>query len=172
MREAEQLEAARRLGVRGVNFLRHPDGELHDGHPLRKQIVRWLRHLRPDIVFTHDPERPYPPYTTHRDHRVAGRVTLDCVYPLARDRRAFPQQVAGGLEPHRVRQVWLFSSAAPDTWVDISETVEAKIDARLAFVSQTVDANALRVGWRERAARIGEPLGLALAEAFVVLHFD
>ena len=170
LREAEQEEAARRLGARSVTFLRQPDGELEDSAAMRGEVVRQLRRLRPDVVFTHDPEHPYPPYLTHRDHRVAGRLALDAVYPAARDARSFPEHRAEGLAPHAVPQVWLFASAAPRAWVDISATLERKIAARLAHASQTADPDALRSGWRERAARIGAPVGLACAEAFVVLR--
>lgn len=172
LREAEQREAARLLGVHDVRFLRYPDGELDDTRALRERVVRAIREGRPDVVFTHDPERPYPPYLTHRDHRVAGRVALDAIYPAARDARSFPEHAAEGLRPHAAREVWLFSSAAPDTWVDSAATFERKLTARLAHHSQTTDPAALRAGWRERAARIGAPAGLALAEAFVVLRLD
>jgi len=172
LREAEQHEAGRRLGARDIFFLRHLDGELEDGRALREQVVRCLRRLRPEIIFTHDPERPYPPYTTHRDHRVVGRVVLDAIYPAARDWRSFPEHRVDGLEPHAVRQAWLFSSAAPDTWVDIAAAFERKVAARLAHASQTADPEALGADWRERAAQIGAPVGLPLAESFVVLHFD
>jgi len=172
LRETEQREAASRLGVRDIYFLCQLDGELEDTRALRGQVVRYLRRVRPEIVFTHDPERPYPPYTTHRDHRVAGRVVLDAIYPAARDPRSFPEHLAAGLEPHTVRQVWLFSSAAPDTWVDIADSFDRKLAARLAHVSQTTDPAALRADWRERAARIGAQADLGLAEAFVVLHLD
>jgi LmbE family N-acetylglucosaminyl deacetylase len=172
LREAEQEAAARQLGVRQVTFLRHPDGGLTDAVEVRERIVRCLRRIRPDVVFTHDPERPFPPYVTHRDHRIAGRVALDAIYPDARDQRSFPEHAAEGLEPHVVRQVWLFSSSTPDTWIDISDGFDRKIAARLAHVSQTTDAGALRTSWRERAAAIGTPLGVGLAEAFVVLHLE
>jgi LmbE family N-acetylglucosaminyl deacetylase len=172
LREREQREAAERLGVRRVEFLRHLDGELEDSRALREQVVRSVRRLRPDIVFTHDPDRPYPPYTTHRDHRVAGRVVLDAIYPAARDRRSFPEHLAAGLEPHAVQQVWLFCSAAPDTWVDIAKSFDRKLAARLAHRSQTKDADALRANWRDRAAAVGAQVNLGLAEAFVVLHLN
>jgi len=73
---------------------------------------------------------------------------------------------------HAVRDVWLFSSAQPDAYVDISVGFERKIAARLAHDSQTHDAEAVRAGWRERATRIGAEAGLPLAEAFVKLHLD
>lgn len=172
LREAEQREAAAMLGVHEVSFLRREDGELADSRALRGEVVHAIRRIRPDVVFTHDPEHPYPPYTTHRDHRVAGRVVLDAVYPAARDARSFAEQLAEKLSPHSVREVWLFSSALPDTWIDIGATLDQKIASRLAHRSQTSDPVALAAAWRERAARVGAPVGLRAAEAFVVLRLD
>ncbi len=131
-----------------------------------------MRRWRPDALFTHDPERPWPPYLTHRDHRIVGRAALDAAYPLARDRLSFPEHAAAGLAPHAIREVWLFASAAADACVDIATGFERKIAARLAHASQTPDPEALRAGWRERAARIGVPAGLPLAETFTVLRLD
>ena len=170
LREGEQRVAAAALGVSTVHFLGHEDGGLEDSALLREQLVRVIRVVRPDIVFTHDPERPYPPYITHRDHRVTGRVALDAVYPAARDARTFPRHLTEGVTPHAVGEVWLFSSAAPDTWVDITTGFDRKLAARLAHESQTADADTLRVEWRQRAAMVGAVMGLPLAEAFVVLH--
>lgn len=172
IREAEAQEAARGLGISEVVFLRYPDGDVEDTREFRGKIVEWVRRWRPTVLFTHDPERPYPPYITHRDHRVVGRVTLDAAYPLARDRLSFPEQAAQGLRPHNTSQVWLFSSANPDTYVDITISFDKKIAARLTHRSQTVDANSLVTSWRARAAHIGAAADLPLAEAFKVLDLD
>jgi LmbE family N-acetylglucosaminyl deacetylase len=169
-RMAEQKAAIARLGISGVRFLGWSDGEVKDTQTFRSQIVRLLREARPEVVFTHDPEHPYPPYTSHRDHRVVGRVVLDAVYPAARDHLYFPEQIAEGLEPHAVKEVWLFASTVATTAIDISETLERKIVARLDHRSQTGDPDDLRVSWRERAAAIGEPFGLPAAEAFTVVR--
>ncbi len=169
-REREALEAARHLGITEVAFLRYPDGDVEDTHLLRSQLVAHLRRWRPAAVYTHDPEHPYPPYLTHRDHRVVGRAALDAIYPLARDHLSFPEHAQEGLAAHAVREVWLFSSVHADSYVDISPGFERKIVARLAHESQTGDPEALRDGWRERAAGIGAEAGLPLAEAFVVLR--
>lgn len=168
-RRDEQRAAAARLGIRTLRFLGWPDGELEDSSAMRGNVVRLLRQARPEVVFTHDPEHPYPPYTAHRDHRVLGRVVLDAIYPMARDHLFFPEQVLEGLEPHAVRQAWLFSTMQPTTAVDISSTLERKIVARLEHRSQTADADALRIGWRERAAAIGAVHNLAAAETFAVI---
>ncbi len=171
-REREALEAAKLLGIAEVGFLRYPDGEVEDTRELRGTLVAHIRRWRPAVLFTHDPEHPYPPYLSHRDHRIVGRVVLDAAYPLARDHLSFPEQIADGMKPHAVGKIWLFSSARPTAYVDIAAGFERKIAARLAHESQTRDREALRQGWHERAAGIGAEVGLGLAEAFVVLRLD
>jgi LmbE family N-acetylglucosaminyl deacetylase len=166
-REAEQAEACRRVGAEAPIFLRLVDGGLEDDTRLRGLLVRELRRHRPDLLITHDPVHPWPPYTTHRDHRVVGRVALDAAYPYARDPLHFPEQLADeGLQPHVVPEVWLFSSAQPDHFVDIADSLDAKIAARLAHASQTSDPEALAESWRRRARETGERGGLIYAEAF------
>lgn len=171
-REAEALDAAQALGLAEVAFLRYGDGEVEQTRALRGDLVAAIRRWKPDVLFTHDPEHPWPPYLSHRDHRVVGRAALDAVYPLARDHLAFSEHAAAGLEPHTVREVWLFASAVADSLVDITAGFERKIAARLAHRSQTPDPAALPDSWRKRAAQIGAPVGVALAEAFTVLHAD
>lgn len=166
-REAEQRAAARIVGAEEPIFLRLPDGGLEDDAHLRGLLVREIRRHRPDLLITHDPVHPWPPYTIHRDHRIAGRVALDAAYPYARDPLHFPAQLRDeGLAPHAVADVWLFSSDMPDHYVDISAGLEAKIAARLAHSSQTADPVALAASWRRRAEETGRQSGLAFAEAF------
>jgi LmbE family N-acetylglucosaminyl deacetylase len=170
IRMAEQKAAIARLGISGLRFLGWRDGEVADTQTFRGQIVRLLREARPDVVFTHDPEHPYPPYIAHRDHRVVGRVVLDAVYPMARDHLFFPEHLNEGLQPHKVSEAWLFASTAATTAIDITDTLERKIVARLEHRSQTPDPDALRVAWRERAAAIGVPFSLPAAETFAVVR--
>jgi LmbE family N-acetylglucosaminyl deacetylase len=170
LREREQREAARVIGVADVTFLRYPDGRLEDTPAFRGILVREIRRHRPDLLLTHDPVWPYPHYTCHRDHRIVGRAALDAVYPYARDRLHYPEHLRAGLQPHHVPEVWLFASNQPDHFVDIAATMEAKIAARLAHRSQTADEVALRRDWLERAALIGKPTG-TLAESFKRLVF-
>lgn len=169
-REDEARVAAAALGLAEIAFLRYGDGEVEDTRALRGALVAAIRRWRPEVLFTHDPEQPWPPYLTHRDHRVVGRAALDAVYPLARDHLAFPEHAAAGLAPHAVGAVWLFASAAANRAVDITAGFERKVAARLAHRSQTPDPVALPESWRMRAAQIGAPAGLALAETFTVLY--
>jgi LmbE family N-acetylglucosaminyl deacetylase len=107
MREAEQLEAAKYLGISSVDFLRWPDGDVEPGKKLRETIVRRIREHQPDVVITHDPVHPWPPYRAHRDHRTVGRTTLDAMFPDARDHLSFPEHLREGLEPHVTSEAWL-----------------------------------------------------------------
>ena len=166
-RESEQIEACRCIGADDPMFLRLPDGGLEDDAHLRSLLVRAIRLHRPELLMTHDPVHPWPPYTTHRDHRIAGRVALDAAYPYARDVLHFPEQIRDeGLRPYAVPEVWLFSSDQPDHYVDISAGLDAKIAARLAHASQTSDPAALATSWRRRAEEIGRQANLPFAEAF------
>ncbi|HJM36536.1 MAG: PIG-L domain-containing protein [Dehalococcoidales bacterium] len=133
IREKEQRAAAKVLGVREVVFLRYPDQRLEDTPKFRKDIVRAIRQFKPDTVVTCD---PYKRYTTHRDHRITGQVTLDAVYPTARDLLAFPDLIEQGLLPHAVKEVFLWGSDEPNYPSDITDTFELKIAALLYHKSQ------------------------------------
>jgi LmbE family N-acetylglucosaminyl deacetylase len=72
-REVEAQAAAQELGIAEVVFLREPDGEVENTLLLRRELVRWIRRWRPHVLFTHDPEHPFPPYISHRHRaRCAG----------------------------------------------------------------------------------------------------
>jgi LmbE family N-acetylglucosaminyl deacetylase len=171
-REREARSAAQRLGIAELTFLGEPDGAVENTASLRKALVRWIRCWRPTVLFTFDPEYPDPPYLSHRDHRVVGRAALDAVYPLARDRLAFPELEANGLPPHAVEAVWLFASTRATAYVDIASTLERKLAARLAHESQTVDPVTLAEHWRLSGAKVGARVELAVAEAFTVLNLS
>jgi len=123
-REEEQLAVAKLLGVREVVFLRHPDQSLEDTPEFRKEIVRVIRMYRPVIVMTAD---PYRRYIWHRDHRIAGQVTLDAVFPYARDHLAYSDLLAEGLQPHKVKEVYCWGTEDPNYRSDITDTFETKV---------------------------------------------
>jgi LmbE family N-acetylglucosaminyl deacetylase len=133
IREEEQRHAAALLGVCNVEFLRYPDQELEDTPSFRKLIVRMIRIYRPEIVLTSD---PYRKYIWHRDHRIAGQVTLDAVYPYARDRLAYPDLIDEGVTPHKVEEIWFWGTEDINLHLDITETMDAKLAALFCHKSQ------------------------------------
>jgi len=169
IRECEQEEAARRLGVATCTFLRHNDGELEANLSLRGEVCRVIRSVGANAILTFDPWRPYQ---MHPDHRVIGITALDAVI-AARDHMFFPEQLGEGLNISRVHEVYLFGAAEPDYWMDITETIELKIHAATAHASQIrgdLDERAERQ--RARAREIGQSHGMEYAEAFKRLHLN
>ncbi|MFM9107615.1 MAG: PIG-L deacetylase family protein [Chloroflexota bacterium] len=166
-REAEMLEAARRLGVEEVVFLRCPDGELMPDLALREKIVRMIRTWKPDVLITHD---PYRPYALHGDHRAVGLAATDAVYPTARDPLYFPEHYQAGLEPHKTAEIWYFGPDKPDKVVDITTTFDRKIHALAAHASQVGDVSELEVRMRDRARELAEGEPFELGEAFKVVQ--
>ena len=162
LRRAEQTAAAKQVGVQDVRFLGYPDGRLEATLGLRKDLARVIRQVRPDRLVSQSPERNY-----------AGSAALDAVYPDARNPFAFPELLADeGLEPWKVREVWITGSPAPDHYVDITEVFGRKIAALQAHASQTGHmenlAGMLKIWLSWSAAQAGLPEG-RLAEAFQVL---
>jgi len=164
LREQEQREAAQILGVSDVIFLGYPDGGLEDTPAFRRELVRLIRKHRPDVVMTSDPLRRY---LWHRDHRITGLVTLDASFTYAQYHLFYPELAAEGVMPHRVREVYLWGSEEPDTFVDITETFSLKLAALMCHDSQ-VGQYAELVGQRmkERASMLGQSQGIPLAEGF------
>ncbi len=167
VREVEQRDAARTLGVKHVEFLGYNDGDVEDTPGLRRDITREIRKWRPDLVITQSPHRTYNLYASHRDHRITGGVVLDCVYPLARDHLAFPELLPE-YEPHTVREVHIIQWQAEhhQVAVDISETMDLKLKAFACHRSQFPDFAAVAARVRARCAALGKPYGYAYAETF------
>jgi len=167
MREAEQRAAAGIIGATTVEFLDCRDGEVQPTLALRGEIVKAIRRVRPEAVFTHDPATLYgPEMINHPDHIAVGQATLAAVYPTARDRLQFPHHLAMGYQPHKVTQVYLWGSLNPNIWIDITPTFETKVCALQHHVTQVGHRADLEKRMRERAAKLGEAAQVPLAEAF------
>jgi len=164
IREAEQRCAAELLGVREVVFLRHDDQTLEDTAEFRKEIVRLLRMYRPATVITSD---PYRRYIWHRDHRIAGQVVLDAIFPYARDRMSYLDLIEEGLEPHKVGEVLLWAADDPNYRSDITDTFKVKMAALRCHKSQ-IEAHSVEIEeWlKQRAKEMAQGEDFELAEAF------
>jgi len=165
IREQEQLAAARLLGVKEVIFLRHPDQTLEDTPEFRKEIVRLIRMYQPETVVT---AAPYRGYIWHRDHRITSRVTLDAVFPYARDFLAYPDLLEQGLQPHKVKEVLLWGAEDSNYRSNITDTFDIKIAALRCHKSQISDnpSTGLKERMRERHKMLAEEEDYELAEAF------
>jgi LmbE family N-acetylglucosaminyl deacetylase len=165
VREKEQIAAANLLGVKEVIFLGYPDQGLEETPQFRKDIVKQIRRFRPETVVTAD---PYRRYIWHRDHRITGRVTLDAVFPYARDHLSYPDLLEEGLEPHKVKEILLWASENINHRLDITDTFPLKLNALREHKSQVghIPRQELEGYLRGRAIQLSEGESFQLAEGF------
>lgn len=135
MRQEEQRAAAKVLGVSEVLYLGYPDQGLEDTDTFRKDIVRLIRTYQPETIATSD---PYRRYLWHRDHRIAGQVVMDAVFPYARDHMAYPDLLDEGLEPHNVKEILFWAAEDVNYRSDITDTFDQKLAALYCHKSQMV----------------------------------
>lgn len=136
-REAEQQAAAEALGVKNVVFLRHDDCQLEPTLDLRRELVREIRKHKPEVVACGDPQAWFydNSYINHPDHRAAAAAALEAVFPCAEMELVWPEEGA----PHKVHAVYVGSTLAPNTWIDITGTIDTKIESLKAHKSQMGD---------------------------------
>jgi LmbE family N-acetylglucosaminyl deacetylase len=170
LREVEQTNANDVLGIKETLFLRHPDGELEPTIELRKELTRIIRQYKPDVVLIGDPQGVFygNGYINHPDHRAAAQAALYAVFPSAETRLIFTDLLSAGFEPHKVKRVYVHGSEKPDTWIDITDTVDVKIQALKKHVSQLGEWDP-ESEIRKWAEEEGREKGIAFAEAYKVM---
>lgn len=170
LRETEQLAANEIIGVKQTVFLRYPDGELEPSLALRKELTRVIRQYKPDVVLCGNPEAWFynNEYVNHPDHRAAAQAACEAVFPSAGTRLMFTDLLEAGYEPHNVKRLYVHGSEKSDTWIDISETIDIKIEALKKHVSQ-VDTHEVDKWMRDWAKEEGKEKGLDYAEAYRVM---
>jgi LmbE family N-acetylglucosaminyl deacetylase len=174
LRESEQKQACSILGVSSVQFLRYRDGEVEASSVLRRELATWIRHLRPEVVITHD---PWKRYSLHPDHRAVGRSVCDAIVE-ARDPGYLRELAAAGLGPHRPAELLLWDADEINHIEEITdECFDAKIQALFAHQSQfestmrfddprSKEALEFRDSMRSVASDHGELAGFFLGEGF------
>jgi len=164
-RAAEAQAAATVMSLAGHDILGYPDGEIENDVGLRSRLVQAIRALRPEVVIAPDPTAVFfgDSYVNHHDHRAVGWAVLDACAPMAASPLYFP---ATG-PAHQVTTVLLSGTLAPDAWVDIGPSLEAKIEALRCHASQLGEgAELVPEVVTARAEEAGLLAGVAYAEGF------
>ncbi len=166
MRRAEQRAAADVVGARCI-FLGYDDGLLQPTLELRKRLVRLIREHKPNVVVCGDPTMFFPSetYINHPDHRAAAQAALDAVFPAAEMPLLYPDLDAEGLLPHKVNYVYVSFGQNPNTYVDISQTIDLKMEALRQHKSQLGDWDP-EERLKKWSSETGKKVGFAYAEAF------
>jgi len=165
-RRAQELQAAQDiLGVHKIHQLNHPDGELENDLSLRRELVSIIRSVRPEVMVCPDPTAVFfsEHYFNHHDHRSVGFAALDAASPAARSPLYFPDLG----NPATVEIAYMSGTLEPNISVDITTTIEAKVEAILCHQSQLGETSEwFRLVVRERAEQAGRRAGVSFAEAF------
>ncbi|MET0626996.1 MAG: PIG-L deacetylase family protein [Acidimicrobiia bacterium] len=161
LRRREQTAAAKCVGVHELVFLDHRDGRVEPSLALRRDLTRVIRQFRPNRVLCQPPERDLTRmYASHPDHLASGAATLDAVYPDARNPFAHMELLDEGLEPWTVSEVYLMTLTAGDLVVDITDSIDRKIEALLSHESQIEDPAQRSDLLRQWAASVARGAGL------------
>ena len=167
IRREEQRNAGKVLGLQNVVFLGYEDSMLEPSLALRRDIAREIRRHKPDVLICPSPIRQLNNHgwLDHPDHFAAGEAAMAAVFPTARDRLTFPELLEEGLEPHKVREVWVASNGNSDFYVDVTDYIEVAIQALKQHVTQVAgdDVDSELKEWK---GRTGEEAGFRYAEAF------
>jgi LmbE family N-acetylglucosaminyl deacetylase len=157
------LKAAEKLGVRNVRHLRFPDQALDTIRltELISPLERLVREVRPRVI--------YCQYggDVNRDHHLLFQATLVATRPTE----------------HFIDAVYAFDTASstewayprtfiPDTWIDISRTLEAKLEAMACYVSELREYPHPRSlkGLEHRARAFGNQVCIDAAEVFMTVR--
>ena len=174
IRREEQIAAAKVVGVDKVDFLSVPDGRVVADLELRKKMVAQIRKVRPHVVIAQSPERIWERFhASHPDHLATGESVAQAIYPDARNPWAFPELLAEGLEPWVVSQLWLVTYPDPNHFVDVTSTLNKKLEALACHKSQGANSAETQERVRTWLSAVAENAGLPVgssAEAFFVVN--
>lgn len=153
-RHVEQAAAGEVIGIQAIRWVNLPDGYIQPTLELRREITRIIRQEKPDILVTCDPQNWYPHAgygLNHPDHRYAGQVVLDALFPAAGNYHFFPELYRDeGLAPHMPKEAWISLTSQPNVTMDVTACWETKIRAIQEHKSQVGDLAKLEERMRSR----------------------
>ena len=157
--ERETEAVAKLLGIRRTFNLGYSNHFLDAASvsELRSRLIFLFRLLRPDVVMTFNPAQTAE---ENPDHWVTGQAVEAARWMAGLD-KDYPEHLAAGLAPHviRGRMYWVARAGqAINRVVDVSDYIDAKVDAMVAHQSQ---GTAGSTGRRLRATLAARGLQIA-----------
>ena len=173
MRKEEQRKAAAVSGVKDVLFMDEEDGFLCPTPEIRKRVCREIRRIRPQLIICNSPDRYVSGrgYINHPDHRNAGLITLEAIFPAADNPMFYPDLTNEGYPPHNISQLYISHAEEADVEVDITADLELKIKSILCHESQFDDLEETRKRMRDRGGEEQEDGSKRHFERFQQLDF-
>ena len=152
LRKREQRAAAEKSGVQHVIFMGEEDGFLRPTFELRKRVVREIRRIRPELIICPSPERYLigGGYINHPDHRNAGLVALEAIFPAADNPMFYPEMADEGYLPHKISQLYVYGEKDVNLEMDVTEQIEQKIASIICHKTQFTEPEKAQERWLKR----------------------
>jgi len=146
IRSNEFQASCKVLQVTDARILAYPDGGLYkaDLFPVVGDLTRHIRQIRPHIIVSMGTEGAI---TGHPDHAMAS-IFATMAFHWAARKDMYPEQLAGGLEPHRAQKLYYATAPflLPDrppvspppctAEIDVSGFIEEKLRASREHATQ------------------------------------
>jgi LmbE family N-acetylglucosaminyl deacetylase len=142
IRRQEELAALKELGIPGDHYINlgYDDGllEFEDRKAVVENLVRWIRKLRPDVLFAWDPGKNFQ-HWQKSDHRAAAYLAADAAR-AAMWRLLFEGQITQeGLKEFTIPEYMFYNDydyQDENIWVDITGFVDKRVNAGAHYLSQ------------------------------------
>ena len=166
----DQFAAGEIIGVTEQYWLGYPDAGQYDYFAVRRDLLKYIRLLQPDFVFT---ANPWLTYEGHRDHIQTGLAVTEAVMftGLAKVASSDPA-VDSAYHEHDIRGMVYYYTRDPNYIADITSTWNEKIAAVRCYMTQFVpdDMETLLMALDLKSRQIAANTGFEYGEPFKVLH--
>jgi LmbE family N-acetylglucosaminyl deacetylase len=166
----DQQASGKLIGVKQQIALNYPDAGEYNYFSLRRDLLKYIRLLKPDFVFTCD---PWLTYEAHHDHIQTGLAAAEAaVFSGLLKIPSSDLAVDSAYEGHSIDGVAFYYTREPNQVVDISSTWESKAAAIRCYDTQIPpeDADQLMMALRFKSAQICEGRDFQYGEPFKVLN--
>lgn len=129
----DQARAGEIIGVKEQYWLGYPDAGEYNYFDVRRDIVKHIRMVSPDIIISMD---PWMLYEAHTDHVQAARATAEAAILYDFMRLKTDPEVDQNYKGNQVQAVVFHGTSFPNTIFDISSTLEKKNQAIRSYKAQ------------------------------------
>lgn len=166
----DQFAAGKILGVKEQYWLCFPDAGKYDSFDVRRDLLKYIRLIQPDFIFTPD---PWLTYEAHRDHVQAGLATAEAVMLASLTKIASSDpEVDSAYQGHDIVGVAFYYTREPNYIADIGQTWDDKIAAVRCYQAQFLpeDMEMLVMALDMKSRQVSEGTDFEHAEPLKVLH--
>lgn len=166
----DQFAAAKIVGVKEQYWLGYPDAGEYGYFDVRRDLLKYIRLLKPDFVFTCD---PWLTYEGHRDHIQTGLATSEAVMFTGLTKIASSDpEVDSAYEGHSIQGIAFYFTREPNVIADITSTWEEKIGALRCYGAQFTpeDMEQLVTAMDMKSQQVAQEQDFSRGESLKVLH--